>query len=118
MKEQRRGAAWTVASTPYAAVCLGFVLLALAGCASNGVSTRTGREVQSQYRDWTIAITPFSRDAAWRARVDISPSGRSGESQRRIRLHFTESAATEQAVVAAALQAARHHIDGLRLPAQ
>ena len=97
------------------------VALALSGCASGGPSRQTGRVVQSEYREWTITISPYSSrssGAPWRANVDISPLGRTPETQRRIRLHFTETAPSEPAIVAAALKHAQRHIDGLRLPAQ
>jgi hypothetical protein len=105
----------------YGLLCLYSVALALSGCASGASSRQIGRVVQSEYRDWTITITPYSSQssgAPWRANVDISPVGRTPETQRRIRLHYTETAPSEQAIVAAALKHAQRHIDGLRLPAQ
>ncbi|HEY7516967.1 MAG TPA: hypothetical protein VIE36_01660 [Methylomirabilota bacterium] len=99
-------------------LCLWAALL-VTGCASSERTQKTGRVVVEEYRDWTINITPVSSaETRWRARVDISPKGRTAEAQRRIRLHFTESASSEQAIVAAAMQAARSHIDGLHLPRQ
>jgi hypothetical protein len=94
-------------------------VLVATGCASSERTQKVGRVVVEEYRDWMISITPISAGAArWRANVHISPTGRSPEAQRRIRLHFTESASSEQAIVAAGRQAARAHIDGLHLPRQ
>ena len=99
-------------------LCLSAMLVVTA-CASSERSQKAGRVVVGEHREWLYTIAPSSRGMGrWRATVDISPKGRTGEAQRQIRLHFTESASSEQAIVQAATQAARRHIDGLHLPSQ
>jgi hypothetical protein len=93
-------------------------VLVVTGCASSERTQRAGRVVLEEYRDWMISIAPISAGGRWRANVHISPTGRSPEAQRRIKLYFTESASSEQGIVAAARQAARAHIDGMSLPRQ
>jgi hypothetical protein len=69
--------------------------------------------VTSQYKGWTIGITPSSSGpATWRARLQVWPPEVSPRSHGGIGVGFTESASTENAIVQAALASARRYIDG------
>jgi hypothetical protein len=87
----------------------------LSGC-TTASQARAGRPVTSQYRGWTLAVTPSSSDSgAWRARVRAWPTDVDPRSHGGIALRFTESAASERAIVAAALAFARSYVDGSTL---
>jgi hypothetical protein len=72
-----------------------------------------GRTVSSEHKRWTVHITPLSNDGrrGWGARVEVLPPTRhrNGEG---VAVSFRESRSTQAGIVIAALDAARHYIDG------
>jgi len=93
--------------------CVALAAVVLVACTSTPPDVRSGRVVLSQYNGWTIRVTPSFLDR-WRARVQVWPPDVNPETHGGIRLHFTDSAADEPAVVQSAIAAARRYIDGSR----
>jgi hypothetical protein len=89
------------------------VIVLLAACSTTTPSARSGRVVTSQYNNWTMRISPSLTDR-WRARVQVWPPEVRPETHGGINLYFTESAATESAIVQAASTLARRYIDASR----
>ena len=100
------GMAWRIAS---------FVIVAVivAACASTSSESEPGRAVMSSHKGWAIRVTPsFShRSNRWRARTVVWPPDRNYQTQPGIMLRFSETASDQNAVVQAALQAARQYIE-------
>lgn len=90
-----------------------FVLMAvlLSGCGGVTTPRPAERSVMSEYKAWTIRVTPSSAGNRWRARVHVWPPEVRPESHGGINLSFVESAASESAIVQAALGTARRYID-------
>jgi hypothetical protein len=90
-----------------------FVLIAilLNGCGGVTSPRPAARSVVTEYKAWTIRVTPSSVGNQFRARVHVWPPEVSPERHGGINLSFGESAASEPAIVQAALGAARRYID-------
>lgn len=68
----------------------------------------------SQHNGGTIRVIPsMSPNGVWRAGVDVWPKDVSPRTRSGIALHFTETASSETAIVAAATRFARSYIDSL-----
>jgi hypothetical protein len=89
----------------------------ISACASGTSPARTGRVVTSQYNGWTIRISPMLTDR-WRARVQVWPPEVTPETHGGINPYFSESAATESAIVQAATESARRYVDASRGPSR
>ena len=92
-------------------VTVGLVALVLSACGS-APEPRVGRAVTSQYKGWTIVVTPSSASSdVWRARVRVWPRDVDPQRHGGIMLRFTGAARSESAVVASGMAFARAYID-------
>jgi hypothetical protein len=96
--------------------CLALAAVVLASCASATPQSEPVRVVMSEHQGWTIRVTPSPTRTGrrWRARVEVWPPDRHHERYSGIRLHFTESASQQSAVVQSAITEARRYIDASR----
>ena len=94
-----------------ATTLLVILAIALSGC-SSAVAPRSSQEpAVSQYKGWTVNVTPTQIDAnRWRPRVRVwppeAPPGHPG-----ITLSFSEMAGDRRSAVEAGNAAARRYID-------
>lgn len=101
----------TVQMTTIRLVTLGLAALVLAACGT-APERQVGRVATSQYKGWTIAVTPSSTSSdVWRARVRVWPKDVDPQRHGGIMLRFTGAARTESAVVASGMAFARAYVD-------
>ena len=89
-----------------------FILAILAGC-SSGTPPRAVDQppVLSQYKGWTISVTPSRIEDYWRARVRVWPPEVSPETHPGINISFSGASSDRRVVEDAATVAARRYID-------
>jgi len=91
---------------------------ALAGCGSGALRRAADQPpVLSQYKGWTISMTPSRIDDLWRARIRVWPPEVRPETHPGINVRFSGASTNHQALAQAATAAAREYIDG-SMPAQ
>jgi hypothetical protein len=92
---------------------LGALALALAGCGSGAPPRAVDQPpVLSQYKGWTISVTPSRIEDYWRARVKVWPPEVRPEAHPGISVRFSGASTNRAAVEQAATAAARRYIDG------
>ena len=97
-------------------VSLILAIVALGGCGSVPSQARETPMVMSQYKGWTIGITPSQTGSqSWRARVQAWPGVVNPQNHGGVALHFAQSASSESAIVESAIRVAREYIDASRI---
>jgi hypothetical protein len=101
-----------------ALLCGALVVAVLDGCGSSAPPRAVDQPpVMSQYRNWTLGVTPSRIEDLWRARVLVWPPEVSPQTHPGIDVSFSGAARDRRAVEQAATAAARGYIDA-SLPAQ
>jgi hypothetical protein len=85
--------------------------LVLAACSSAPPRRVYQPPVSSQYKDWTIRVTPSRLEDLWRADVRVWPPEIRPEAHPGISVSFNGTAADRSAVEQAATAAAQRYID-------
>src|SRR5262245_26180822 len=92
-------------------LCIALSAVALDGCASVTARSADQPPVVSEYRGWTISVTPSSVQDLWRARVRVWPPEVRPETHSGINVSFSGAAADRTTVEQAATATARRYID-------
>ena len=96
----------------YALFCGVSIVAILNGC-GGGTPPRAVDQppVISEYKGWTISVTPSRNQDLWRARVRVWPPEVRRETHPGINLRFSGVSTDRGVVEQAAIAAARQHID-------
>ena len=95
----------------YARVTVLAIALALAGCSSAPPRPVYQPPVRSQYKGWTIRVTPSRLEDLWSAGVRVWPPEVHPETHPGIEVSFSGASSDRRAVERAALAEARRYID-------
>jgi hypothetical protein len=92
------------------------VVVVLGGCGSGAPPRAVDQRPVTEYKSWTISVTPSRMQDAWWARVRVWPPEVRPETHTGIDISFSGAAADRSAVEQAGTAAARRYIDA-SLPA-
>jgi len=93
-------------------LCVVLIIAMLGGCGSGAPPHAVDQPpVMSEYKGWTISVTPSRIEELWRARVRVWPPEVRPEAHPGINLSFNDAAPDRRAVEQAATAAARRYID-------
>jgi hypothetical protein len=90
---------------------LAALALALAGCSSAPPRPVFQRPGRSQYKGWTISVTPTHLEDLWREQVRVWPPEVHPETHPGIAVSFSGASSDRRAVEQAATAVARRYID-------
>ena len=100
-----------MAATLLPLLCGLLMVTVVAGCGSSPPLSADQPPVMSEYKGWTIAVTPSRREDVWRAGVRVWPPEVRPETHPGINVRFSGASTTRNAVEQAAMAAARQYIE-------